>query len=218
VKNALAVVQAALRLTPRRDADAYAAAVEGRVAALARANAMLAETEWQGADLAQLLAAELAPFRGGGGPGPVVRIGGPRVSLARNAVQPFAIAVHELATNAVKYGALSVADGRLEIGWSIEPTGFLRLTWSEAGRPAVPPERSGFGSRVLDATLRGQIGGTLEREWDREGLRCVLTLPRSAVLATSTFRSQADAHDADAMPSPQVPVGPAQAHSLPEVK
>jgi two-component sensor histidine kinase/HAMP domain-containing protein len=200
VKNALAVVQAALRLTPRHDATAYAAAVEGRVAALARANAMLAETEWQGADLAQLLAAEIAPFRNADGGGPAVEIAGPEVLLVRNAVQPFAIAVHELATNAVKYGALSIPEGRLVIGWSIGATGGLQLSWSEAGRPVAPPGRSGFGSRILDATLRGQLGGSLEREWGRDGLRCTLTLPHSAVLAAATSQPVAARQEAAAAP------------------
>ena len=162
-KNALAVVQAALRLTQAPDLPSYARAIEGRVAALARAQTLLAEDRWAGADLRALLQGELAAFLAA--PERRGRLDGPPVALPAGTAQPLAMALHELATNAVKYGALSVADGPclgvLELDGG--PAGLLQLRWAEAGGPPVarPPARRGFGSRVLDGTVRGQLGGAV---------------------------------------------------------
>ncbi len=177
VKNALAVVQAALRLTSRSDPASYAAAVEGRVAALARASALLAETGWEGAELTELLRAELAPFRDAGGAGPRVILSGPPVWLASVAVQPLAIVLHELATNAVKHGALSVAEGRLDVSWRREPDGALTIDWRERGAPVAVSGRVGFGTRVLETTMRSQLQGSLERDWRPDGLAARLRVP-----------------------------------------
>ncbi|MGK7869935.1 type II toxin-antitoxin system ParD family antitoxin [Falsiroseomonas sp. E2-1-a20] len=176
-KNALAVVQAALRLTRAPDLPSYIRAIEGRVGALARTQTLLAENRWNGADLRALLQGEIAPFIGG----QRVLLDGPLVALAPMTAQALAMAVHELATNAVKHGALSVATGRVAITWSLQGEGArsLRLHWTEAGGPPVPerPPRRGFGSRVLDATLRGQLGGCVELEWRRDGLACTVAVP-----------------------------------------
>ena len=188
-KNALAVVQAALRLTPREDAEAFARAVEGRVSALSRAHTLLAEGRWDGAELGALAEGELAPFlAGGAGDGPRAELRGPPVSLAPGAAQALSMALHELATNAVKHGALSVPGGRVSLGWSAdEAAGLLRLRWAEAGGPLLsnPPTRRGFGSRVLEATLRVQLGGTVVRSWEAPGLVCEAALPLPRVLAGS---------------------------------
>lgn len=174
-RNALAVVQAALRLTPRSDAAAYSRAVEGRVKALARAHTLLAEGRWDGAELRAVLAAELKPFL----TRQRVELDGPPVLLPPAAAQSLAMAVHELATNAVKHGALSVAAGRIAARWSREPGGPLRLAWSEAGGPTLTgrPARLGFGSRVLDATIRHQLGGEVALRWEEGGLVCEMTVP-----------------------------------------
>ncbi|WP_149537324.1 PAS domain S-box protein [Siccirubricoccus phaeus] len=179
-KNALAVVQAALRLTPKTDVVSFAQAVEGRVMALARAHTLLARGRWTGASLAALVAAEMAPFAHGR-----LRTGGPELRLAPTAAQAVSMALHELATNATKYGALSVPDGQLGIGWWQEvAAGTLHLRWSETGGPLVagPPTQRGFGSRVLEATLRDQLGGTVERHWHQEGLVCDIILPLERAL------------------------------------
>jgi two-component sensor histidine kinase len=187
-KNTLAVVQAALRLTKAPDYESYVRAVEGRVAALARAQSMLAESQWREGDLRALLEAELRAFQPatpGGGPvaegEPAVRLSGPPVSLPVRAVQALAMAVHELATNAVKYGALSSPGGRLHISWCPDAA-WLYLAWREAGGPAVTaePARKGFGSRVIEQTIRFQLGGRLEKRWAPTGLECDIAIPLAA--------------------------------------
>jgi two-component sensor histidine kinase len=183
-KNALAVVQATLRLTPKLDTESYARAVEGRVSALARAQTLLAQNRWRGASLRALLDAELA--RPGGEGASRVTLEGPPVLLPPEAAQPLAMAVHELATNATSHGALSVPGGRVCITWRLEGPGpdqvqQVVLRWVEVGGPVLdaPPARRGFGSRVLDGVLRGQLGGTLSLDWRPSGLVCELCFPLS---------------------------------------
>jgi PAS domain S-box-containing protein len=172
-KNALAVVQAALRLTPRTSLDAYAAAVEGRVGALSRAHTLLADQRWDGASLRALLMGELSAFMLGPAGEAVVTMHGPELRVAPSAAQSLSLALHELSTNALKYGALARPGGRLSITWEVRPvTGDLVLTWEERGGPAVagPPKRRGFGSRLVAATVRDQLGGILVQHWQKDGL------------------------------------------------
>jgi two-component sensor histidine kinase len=177
-KNALAVVQTMLRLTRADDVPSFARAVEGRVAALARAQTLLAEGRWDGADLHSMLRGELAPFLAG----QRADLDGPPVALPPGTAQPLAMAVHELATNAAKHGALSVPRGRVSVSWRVEggtPGRVLRLRWAEAGGPPVagPPAQRGFGSRVLDGTVRVQLGGAVSLAWVRTGLVCEVEAP-----------------------------------------
>ncbi len=183
-RNILAVVKAALRLTPRDDAAAYARAVEGRVDALAHAQALLVAGHWTGAVLRPIIEAELAAFLPAG-PGaaalvPTVSLCGPELRLSPGATQALSMAFHELATNSVKYGALGHPGGHLAVSWAVDhPAALLRIRWVERGGPAVtgPPPRTGFGSRVIEATIGGQLGGRVERDWTPEGLACDLALP-----------------------------------------
>ncbi|SDD90308.1 PAS domain S-box-containing protein [Belnapia rosea] len=186
-KNVLAVVQAALRLTPRTSAEEYAEAVEGRVAALARAHALLAGARWSGAGLRELVAAEISVFLGASVTDRVV-IEGPPVTLSPPAVQAVSMALHELATNATKHGALSRPGGCLHLSWSLtERPGWLLLRWTERGGPrlAGPPVRRGFGSRVLRATVQDQLGGQLEQAWLPEGLECTIAVPMARIGAAA---------------------------------
>jgi PAS domain S-box-containing protein len=185
-KNALAVVQAALRLTPRRDVDSFADAVEGRVRALARVHSLLAEGRWTGAEIRQLVEAELAPFllpaEGGAASGstPRVDVEGPPLRVGPSAAQSLSLALHELATNATKHGALSQPGGFVRMTWHHdEGARMLRVRWDEGGGPAVTdmPSRRGFGSRVLDASIRGQLGGSVKLDWRRSGLACEFEVP-----------------------------------------
>ena len=177
-KNALAVVQSVVQMTQVREPEAFKRAVQGRISALARAQTLLAEDRWTGADLRVLLEGELAPFRD---ERQRVTLDGPRVILPPGAAQPIAMAAHELATNAVKYGALSVPGGAVTVRWRLEggTPGNLRLLWTERGGPAVEgaPSRRGFGTRVLDGTVRGQLGGSMSLTWELGGLVCEMTVP-----------------------------------------
>lgn len=174
-KNMLAVVQVMLRQTRAGSIQDYVAALQGRVAALARAHTLLSEACWDGAELRRIVAEELAPWRGAAR----VQIEGPAVTLNPRAAQSSAMALHELATNAAKYGALSVADGRLAVRWTIDrPGGRLVLFWEESGGPpAAAPDHQGLGSVVLRQTIEQQLGGRVEMDWRPDGLRARLTLP-----------------------------------------
>jgi PAS domain S-box-containing protein len=188
-KNALAVVQAVLRLTRAGDQTSYARAVEGRVAALARAHTLLTEARWAGAELRALLAGELTPFLAPGAeaPGdapPRALLEGPPVTVPPLTAQPLSMTIHELATNAVKYGALSMPGGRLRVIWSMQQEGReLLLHWVERGGPPIagPPSRQGIGSRVIGNTIRDQLGGDVTLCWAAEGLECEIRLPLAPV-------------------------------------
>jgi PAS domain S-box-containing protein len=183
-KNALAVVQSVLTLTRTEDPAAFKKAVMGRIAAMALAHTLLARESWNGADLRALLGEELAAYRGGGGLEAAVQIDGPLVGLAPGAAQAVAMAIHELATNAAKYGALSQPGGHVSIAWSKDPaTEGLLLVWHERGGPPLvaPPAHRGFGTSLIQSTIVRQLQGSLAMHWDAAGLRCVLGLPGKQV-------------------------------------
>lgn len=178
-KNVLAIVQAMVRLTRAPDVESFALALQGRVTALARAHTLLAADNWAAVDLRSVLAGELMAFLGDAATlERRVSLAGPTVALPPATAQPLTMIVHELATNAMKHGPLSVEGGRLDVRWSVT-AGRLRLSWSELGGPPVPgaPHRAGFGTRVLDGTVLRQLGGVLQMDWRPEGLDCVLEVP-----------------------------------------
>lgn len=180
-KNALAVAQSVVALTRAEDPAAFRAAVSGRITALARAHTLLARESWKGAPLATVLGAELAPYQdeAEGEPRGRIHVAGPEVELAPAAVQPLAMTLHELTTNAAKHGALSVPGGEVDVEWRRSPSGGLLLTWTERGGPPVagPPKRRGFGATLIEATMRRQLGGEMHLEWRPEGLRAEMELP-----------------------------------------
>lgn len=178
-KNALAVVHSVLRLTSMAEPRAYAAAVGARVSALSRAHSLLAQEGWGGADLRLLIERELASPRVEPG---AITLEGPPLRLAATAVQPMVMVLHELASNAFRHGALSRPGGQLRVSWQPRRRegegGTLRLRWEETGGPGlVPPAQSGFGFRVIAATVRGQLGGTLAFDWTADGMVCDITIP-----------------------------------------
>ena len=184
-KNALAVVQAVLRLTKADNAQDFGRAIEGRVAALARAQTLLTESRWMGADLDAMLHGELDPFLGNSG-STRVTFDGPGLTVAPMAAQPLSMTLHELATNAAKYGSLSKPGGAIDLRWSIDQLNDrLRLRWAETGGPRIdaPPTGRGFGSRVIRTTIHDQLGGEVAFEWQPDGLVCLMELPLGRVLA-----------------------------------
>ena len=170
-KNALAVVQSVVKLTKADDIDAFKMAVEGRVAALGRTHSLLAQMQWGEVDLETVIRGELAPYARSGGADPL-HLSGPPVVLQPQAVQSLGMVVHELATNAAKYGALSVDGGSVHIDWAVADGGRLHLSWRELGGPAaIEPGRQGFGSVLIDSAVTRQLGGQVRFDWRAKGLR-----------------------------------------------
>ena len=190
-RNALALVQSIVRLTRSDTVKSYIAAVDGRIGALARAHTLLAQSRWQGADLGRLVEEELAPYRAAGDDTRIAA-SGPDVSLEPRTAQTLALALHELSTNAAKYGALSVASGRVGLNWELQPDSLV-LHWSESGGPlAKPPPTPGFGIRVISTSIERQLEGKADFDWRPEGLNCNLRVPRGDGIAP--LARHGDAH------------------------
>jgi PAS domain S-box-containing protein len=175
-KNILATVQATVRLSHSSAADDLKKLIEGRINALAKVHTLFVESRWTGAELHTLVTQELLPYRGDRETR--VRINGPAVMLEPNTAQTIAVFLHELATNAAKYGSLSTADGDVEIAWSCTADRRLNLRWTESGGPAVaPPTHRGFGTRILENIIGGQLKGKVRFDWRAQGLTCEIALP-----------------------------------------
>jgi PAS domain S-box-containing protein len=173
-RNALAIVQAIIRLAKADTIDGYVHAVEGRIRALAQTHELLSQSRWQGADVLRLVNEEVAPYRTGAN---TVVIEGPSVLVAPESAQSIALILHELATNAAKYGALSARNGRLDINWASE-NGRMTLDWTESGGPRVqPPSSTGFGMKIIHAHLNSAEKGRAEFDWRAEGLHCRIVIP-----------------------------------------
>jgi PAS domain S-box-containing protein len=174
VKNILAMVQAmaAQTLSSAASPEAARIALEARLIALAQAHDVLTRESWDGAELLDIINGAIAPHEGEPGR---FRIEGPQVRLEPKTAVSMAMALHELTTNAVKYGALSADGGWVDIGWTARPTPSgveLRLCWAElGGPPAKGPERAGFGTRLIARSLSAE-GGAAEFSYPPEGLRC----------------------------------------------
>jgi two-component sensor histidine kinase len=181
VKNTLATVQSIASQTLRNAPTAEAAreAFESRLLALSRTHDVLTRENWEGAFLGEIVVQALEPYKSYGEQrlhwcGPMVRLS-PRMALA------LAMALQELATNAVKYGALSNTTGRLDIGWSVEQhTGEPRLVlrWEESGGPSVQaPARRGFGTRLIERSLAQELHGEARILFEPTGVVCTVNAP-----------------------------------------
>ena len=179
-KNLLTVVQSVMQLTRAETVEELKDSVIGRIQSLARAHALLANARWEGVELSQLIGEELAPFSDG--KGKRVTISGEPLRLWPAAAQSLALVIHELATNAAKYGALSTLDGRVEIKWQVEPgPEVLVLDWIEqSSAPASEPQDIGFGSRIITASVERQLQGRVTKHWRPDGLHCRLEFPLRA--------------------------------------
>ncbi len=173
-KNILATVQAVVQLTRAENVPEFKKAIEGRIQALANVHRLFVELRWAGAELHDLVSEELAPYRRGDGTR--ISIEGPKLLLEPNAAQTMAVVCHELATNAAKYGALSVGDGRVVVTWNSTPDGRLVLCWNETGGPPVTvPIHEGFGTRVMGKMVQ-QSRGEVRFDWRPEGLACEVAM------------------------------------------
>jgi two-component sensor histidine kinase len=170
--------------------------LEARLMALSRTHNVLSAENWDSAELHDIANQALAPYVGGDRSR--LHVDGPTVRLRPRAALSTALVLHELATNAVKYGALSNATGRVSLVWSIraQPDGaWLRLRWRESGGPpALPPERKGFGTTLIDKGIAYDLGGSAELNFEPSGVTCIIEFPLAATQSaegkTETVSSQ----------------------------
>ncbi|WP_349371906.1 PAS domain-containing protein [Salinarimonas sp.] len=176
VKNLLGVIRSlANQGVAGRSAEEYRRALLGRVDALARAHSLALAGEWRGVDLADLARRTLEPYRRGDR-AEAVTIAGPPVALSPRATMTIGLVLHELATNAMKYGAFSTPGGRLSLGWRRETSEDgaprVRLTWAESGGPPVTaPESASFGTRMIERVFAHELRGDAELAYRPEGVR-----------------------------------------------
>jgi two-component sensor histidine kinase len=181
-KNLLALVQAAVQLTQADTVKDFKAAIEGRLQALSNAHSLLAQSRWAGVDLHSLIMEELAPYRVAGKSR--ANISGPTLVLEPKSAQSLAIVLHELTTNAVKYGALSVPSGRLRVKWSLGEAEIV-IRWSEAnGPPVKAPSHQGFGTRLVGPLVENGLEGNLRYDWKPDGFACEIVIPLAHVAGT----------------------------------
>ena len=173
-KNALALVQGIVRLSSAENPEAYAVAVQGRVESLARAHSLLASARWRDVPLALVIQGEAEPYRR-----QPVAVEGPPVTIAAEQVQPLALVLHEMFSNAYQHGALSRKGGSVRICWRLEESGQkIVVDWQESGGPAPEPDpKAGFGSMLIRTTIERQLGGGVDLRWNATGLEGQLELP-----------------------------------------
>ena len=178
IKNTLSVVQAIASRTMRHAPtfEAFQSAFAGRLVALARSQDILIRGDWNEAQLAEVIKGALDGF----GESTRVTLNGPSVKLGSESVVTVSLALHELTTNALKHGALSVPGGQIEVRWTtvrkVHATEKVEIVWIEKNGPAVaPPSRRGFGSQLLEQGM--PRGGTVDMDFRKDGLRCRFSLP-----------------------------------------
>ncbi len=178
VKNTLANVLSIIALTRRRAdcVENFATSLDGRIRALSATHDLLTQSDWGSTPVHDVIEAELLPYAKGGDQ--QVTMTGPDVELAPNDALSLGLAIHELATNAAKYGALSKAGGVLTIDWQlVEPT-LCRVEWLERGGPNVSQDRKrGFGTDLIERIVAHELRHPVELDFDPEGVRCVLLIP-----------------------------------------
>jgi PAS domain S-box-containing protein len=176
VKNVLASVAAVAQRTREGSGsmDEFLQLFDGRIQSMANAQALLSRSSWQGVGLANLVQSELAPWVGEGG----ASAEGPEVLLAADATQPMAIVLHELVTNASKYGALTTPHGRISVRWDQRLDGSLLVEWIETGGPAVvASSQAGYGAGAIRNLIPYELGGVVELTFDPGGVHCKIELP-----------------------------------------
>ena len=177
VKNTLAVIQGVAAQTFRGREDEPARVFQGRLMALSTAHNVLTGQGWESASLARIVEDAVRPFTPKGDEARIVARG-PDLPVAPKSAVAIAMAIHELASNAVKYGALSVPDGRVTLDWTQSRDERFQLTWREAAGPTVrPPARRGFGLRMIERGLATELGGSVHIDFRPEGLLCTIDAP-----------------------------------------
>jgi len=182
VKNTLANVLSIVALTRRRtdNIDDFVAGLIGRVRALSATHDLLTQSEWGTTPIRAVISAELAPYAAANldFADRAVVLRGPHVELAPNDALSLGLAIHELATNAAKYGALSQPGGRVEVAWEMLTDKLARIDWSEQGGPPVPEQRRrGFGTELIEKIVAHELRNPVDLRFDTDGVRCTLIVP-----------------------------------------
>lgn len=178
VKNTLANVLSIIALTKRRadNVDDFARSLDGRIRALSATHNLLTQSDWGSTPVGALINAELLPYAHGSDH--AVTMSGPDVELAPNDALSLGLAIHELATNAAKYGALSTPGGRVDIAWQPVADNLVRVEWRESGGPLVQQQRTrGFGTDLIERIVAHELRHPVELDFDSQGVRCVLLIP-----------------------------------------
>ncbi len=183
-RNMLAAIQAMISLTARTQTQIgdFVIAVQSRIRSMARAHELIAGSRWTGTSLRDIVACELEPYTADR-PG-IASIVGKDEILTPGATMAVAMALHELVTNAAKYGALSTAEGRIQLQFHRDEDDALVLEWRESGGPEVaPPRRRGFGSLLIEGSMRTEISGCAEVRYLRSGLVCIMNIPAAEIVS-----------------------------------
>jgi len=181
VRNTLGVVRSIARRSAQTSTsvEEYASHLDGRLNAFARTQAMVTRDPESGVDLGYMVVEELLGYHAR--EGEQLRVSGPPVRLQPKAAETFALAIHELATNAIKHGALTQSIGRIDVSWRIDEaanSAELVFEWWERGGPAVaPPKRKGFGTELLERTLAFELKGKTTLVFDPSGVHCTIVIP-----------------------------------------
>lgn len=178
VKNTLANVLSIIALTRRRasNLDEFAEGLDGRIRALSATHDLLTDSEWSTTPIGEVIEVELAPYANPDDK--ALEMDGPLVELAPNDALTFGLAIHELATNAAKYGALSKAGGKVTIKWALAADDLARVEWSESGGPPVgPPVKRGFGTELIEKIVAHELRHPVELTFEKSGVKCVLMIP-----------------------------------------
>ena len=205
VKNVLATVSAVAGHTLETSSSMshFVAALDGRIRSMASAHEILSIQRWQGMPLAELVRRELAAYSTSSN----TAVDGPDVMLIAEAGQAMAMVIHELVTNAAKYGALSTQSGRVSVRWYRKLNGSAQLVfvWEEAGGPKVrAPKKSGYGTGVVRDLVAYEFGGTVDLSFAPEGVRCRLEIPIDRISCDSPdiSRSEQLHHSGDRVEAP----------------
>ena len=198
VKNTLANIQALVVQTSRsaETLTGFVEGLDGRIQSMAKAHSLLSEARWEGVSIARLLHEELEPF------GPrdnFVTIEGPDLVLTPKSALSLSLAIHELVTNAAKFGAFSTPGGTVAVRWTLAGDNGVSLSWAEAGGPRVrPPSRRGFGSTLIERALAMETGGRATLRYEPDGIVCDVFLPPSSVLSRDIMTSASTSADQQA--------------------
>jgi two-component sensor histidine kinase len=200
VKNTLATVQSIAAQTARTTSSpaAFREAFLARIVALAKSHDLLTRSQWDGADLRELLAQQLAPYRQAPGEPATDRVAlrGPGVWLPPRSALALGLVIHELATNAARHGSLAASTGRVAVDWTCEagsPGPMLRMEWRETGGPPVAaPTRRGFGSRLIEMSVAVELCGEARLDFAPRGLRCTIAFPLASAEASAVDAGPAE--------------------------